>query len=176
MPLALPTPASEVPGNLITSTLWNANVYNGLTFAFNPPVFQGYQTATQSITTGGGSTAIAIDTSVLDTYAGHSNTTNNSRYTAQQSGYYLVIGSVGLGGNATGNRICQVNKNGTNVPLGIVVGLAPAAGNGTQLQCVALVQLNGTTDYVEVGVNQTSGSSLTTSGTGTGMTVIWVHA
>lgn len=176
MPLALPTLASEIPGNYVTSALWNNNVYNGLTFAYNQPMFQGYQTATQAIASAT-LTALAIDTTVVDFYNGHSNVTNNSRYVAQQSGYYLVIASAGYSTlNATGNRVLEVQKNGSTINLAVTVGLAPTTSNGAANQCATIVQMNGTTDYVEAYVYQTSGSSLTTAGASTGMSVIWLHA
>lgn len=174
MPLALPALASEVPGNFVTSALWNANVYNGLTFAFNAPIFIGTQTSTQSATSGV-TTAVAMDTTILDTYAGHSNTTNNTRYVCQQAGTYLVVGSCALSGSSTGNRLCEIAKNGTVVTNGITVGLAPGSANGTQLQATAFVTL-ALGDYVETYVYQTSGGPLTTGANQSGMSAIWIHA
>ena len=79
--LPVPIPAAEVPGNFITGALWNANVFNGLTFLLNPPLFAGYQTTGQSIPSGQSPVAITMDTETIDTYGGHSTTTNASRFT-----------------------------------------------------------------------------------------------
>lgn len=173
----VPIWAQEIPGNFLTSALWNQNIYNNGTFLTNPPAFIGDQITTQSIPNGGTATPLAIDNGTFDPYGGHSNTVNNTRYTCQigAQGYYFVIGSCGLAANATGNRVVQINKNGTNVPLGVVSGLAPAVANGSVQQVGALVQLSAG-DYIEIAGYQNSGGALNTSTASTGMTLWFVHA
>lgn len=173
--LPVPTWAQVTPGVVDTSALWNANVYTNGTFLTTPPLFAGYQSAAQSIANAT-VTALGIDTTVVDTYGGHSNITNNSRYTAQVAGYYFVIAQVGYAVNATGNRLIEMHKNGGSVlQLGQGVSLAPTVNNNPANQVSALVFLNAT-DYMEAFTYQTSGGALNTLPSQTGMTVIWIHA
>lgn len=148
--LAVPTLASEVPGNFITGALWNSNVYNGLTFLLNRPIFYGYQGgATQGLTSGG--TAITIDTNVVDTYGGHSTTTNNTRYVGQVPGYYKAWGVVCVGGATSQTELAAyMAKNGSEL-AGARSNL-PANSSHTYSipTSPVFVYLNGTTDYVEL--------------------------
>ncbi|MEU4296336.1 hypothetical protein [Kitasatospora aureofaciens] len=175
MGLAIPTLASEVPGNYLTSALWNANVYNGLTYLLNRPMFEGYQSAAQSIANGS-LTAVAIDTNLVDTYGGHSTTTNNSRYTCQTgaAGWYLVTCAAGFTANANGARALEIHKNGTAVKLGYAGTDDSRTDIAAALQATAIVQL-AVGDYLEGYVYQTSGGALSTNPVATGMTVIWMH-
>ncbi|MEV8324502.1 hypothetical protein [Kitasatospora sp. NPDC056731] len=174
--LPIPTPASVAPGNFITGALWNANVYNGLFYLLNRPLFEGYQSAAQSI--GSGSLiALAIDTTIVDTYGGHSNATNNSRYTVQPgaAGWYQVTSTAGFVANPNGARALEIHKNGVVIKLGYSGTDDSRADIAAALQCTAIVQL-AAGDYVEGYVYQTSGAALSTNPVATGMTVIWEHA
>jgi hypothetical protein len=171
----VPTWASVVPGAFLTSALWNANVNSNGTFLTNPPLYAGYQSAAQSVADST-LTAIAMGSAVVDSYGGHSNTTNNSRYTAMVPGYYLVIGQVGFAANAGGNRLIELHKNGgSTLTLGQGVSPAPGTANNSANQVGALVLLNAG-DYVEAYTYQTSGAALNTIPAQTGMTVLWLHA
>jgi hypothetical protein len=163
------------PGSYETAALWNANVYNGLSYLLNPPLYAGYQSAAQSIANST-LTALSMDSAVVDSYGGHSNVTNNTRYTAQVGGYYLIIGQVGYAANATGNRLIELHKNGgTTLSLGQGVSPAPGTANNSANQVCALL-LMAAGDYVEAYTYQTSGAALSTIPSQTGMTVLWLHA
>jgi hypothetical protein len=172
--LPVPTWAQVVPGGFDTSALFNTVSNNG-NFLTNPPIFSGYQSAAQSI---GNNTlvAAALDTTFIDTYGGHSNVTNNSRYIPTVSGFYIVVGTYGAAANSTGNRFVQIFKNGTQVNLGQNGGQAANSANSGALQVLTIVQCNGTTDYVETYLFQNSGGALNTVNTQTGMQVFWLHA
>ncbi|MFE5582567.1 hypothetical protein [Kitasatospora sp. NPDC056531] len=163
------------PGSYETAALWNANVYNGLSFVLNPPVFVAYQSAVQSIPNSS-ITTIGMDTTVIDTYAGHSNVTNNNRYTPTVAGWYLVVASIGFAANATGGRDLEIRKNGSTVNLGQSANQAADASITTTIRAVAPVLCNGTTDYIDMFGYQTCGSSLNTNPGQTGMFVFWMHA
>lgn len=172
--LPIPVLATEVPGNFWTAALYTANVYNLGTYLLNPPLFKGYQSAAQSIPTST-VTAISIDTTNIDTYGGHSNVTNNSRYTAQVAGYYLIIANAGFVPNATGNRLVEIHQNGgsaLNIAQG--VGLAPTTSNDAVVSTATLSFLNAG-DYIEGYTYQTSGGALNTYTSQTGLQVIWLH-
>lgn len=152
--IPIPTPAQEAAGNLITGALWNANVYNGLSFLLNPPMFFGYATTGVAISAGGYS-AIGMDTEVTDTYGGHSTTTNTSRYVAQVAGFYEVGGSAALpasSNTSTALMAAQIRKNGTEVqPARLEVAQMANHFNGAPLTPTC-VQLN-VGDYVELFVD-----------------------
>lgn len=161
--LPVPTLASEVPGNYVTSALWNANVYNGLSFVLGPPDFVGYQNTAQSLSSGSW-TALSLDASTLDSYGGHSNTTNNSRYTCQSNvaGWYTCCGVYAPVGNSSGFRAVRLQVNGS--PLLGAGSYLP--NNGTSdagyVTPTRDVYLN-VGDYVEVAGWQSSGGSLNTT-------------
>lgn len=175
MVLAVPAPPTRGAGTRITGAIYQADVTDSVTFLANVPVFQGYQSAAQSI--GNGSlTALGLDTEEVDTYNGHDTVTNNSRYTPTVAGYYLVLGCYGYAANATGNRFAFVYKNGALVVRGQNGGPAPGAANTGVTQVAAVVYCNGSTDYVETYCYQSSGGALNTTNTQSGMTVYWAHA
>jgi hypothetical protein len=179
VPLAFPQLAVVSPGTPITSALWMSNVYNGLMFLANPPLAVLYQASPQSIPNNA-FTPIQFDASGIDTYAGHSNTTNNSRYTSQLLGWYEISGVCGLASNTTGARGLSIFKNGVQ-PAGPATQVTTnPTGTGTNTDMpmfAAWVQLDAG-DYVELQVLQGSGGALSTvTGVpGSVMTVRWMHA
>jgi hypothetical protein len=159
--LAIPTLASEVPGNFITSALWLANVYNLGTFLLNPPDFVGTQTVAQSLpnTTW---TGLTLDTQQLDSYGGHSLVSNTSRYVAQVPGWYTCAGVAGIANNPTGPRGARLHVNGSPVQgtakfQGAVSGVDLGIPTPTRD-----IHLN-VGDYVEVAAYQNSGAALNTA-------------
>ena len=172
--LAVPVPASEQAGNLITGAIWNANVYNGLTYLLNPPAFWGYQTAAQSLTANIPA-AVLLDSEQIDTYGGHSTTSNTSRYTAQVAGYYFAFGSIVWGsGSTSGIRVAQLYKTGS------AVNAAYSSFGATSFNASALVagivQLN-VNDYLELFANQSVAVSTQASAPQYSSLLLWfMHA
>jgi hypothetical protein len=172
--LPVPTPASEVPGNFITAALWNANVYNGLTYLLNPPTFTGHQATGQALNTSSG-VAIAIDTEDIDTYSGHSNTTNSSRYTAQVAGYYLVWGAVSAAGTTSENGIFMwVAKNGVEVTGSRAVAPYNSSHNYNSPTVPVFVQMN-VGDYVELFAMAAGAAFSTVTNPASSFSALWVH-
>ncbi|MBF6049812.1 hypothetical protein GO001_32300 [Streptomyces sp. NRRL B-1677] len=108
-------PGQRSPGQFITGALWNAQVKALNEYLTAPPVFSAYQTTAQSISNPT-FTSFTLDTEVVDSDGGHSTVTNTSRYTATVPGTYLVIGTAGWSGAATGYRRCRITLNGSAVP------------------------------------------------------------
>lgn len=163
MPRIVPVLPSEVPGNYQTGALWNAGPKALADWATAQPVFIGYQATAQSIPNAV-FTAFNIDTEVLDSDGGHSTVTNTSRYTATVPGVYLVIGSSGWVGNTAGLRRVRIALNGTAIlGSGVGVDAHAASSSVTGHQSSTFVQMNGTTDYIEVQGYQTSGAALNTN-------------
>lgn len=167
MPRTVPTIASESPGNFLTGALWNANVKAMGDFLLGSssngvPRFSGYQATSQSLSTGTW-TSLNIDTELFDSDAGHSTVTNTSRYTATVAGTYAVAATVAFAANATGVRRVRLALNGAAIN-GTTIG-SDAPGGSAQAAAItmSLVQLNGTTDYVEAQGLQSSGGALSTN-------------
>lgn len=171
--LPVPVPASEQAGNLITGATWNATVYNGLTYLLNPPAFWGYQTAAQSLTANNPA-AILLDSEQIDSYGGHSTTSNTSRYVAQVSGYYFAFASVIWQSNATGNRVAQLYKNGS--PINAAYGSFSTTAFLASAVAAGIVQLNSG-DYLEMYANQGTAVSTQASAPQYSSLLLWfMHA
>jgi hypothetical protein len=157
----VPTFRTWVVGELVTASYMNTNIRDAGNFLTAMPVFQGRQTVAQSLATNTG-VAINLDTEDIDTDGGHSTVTNTSRYVGQTPGWYRLAGGGSCAANATGARLSWASKNGTVIPGSATAGI-PNAGNAMELACKTLfVNLNGTTDYVEVDFFQSSGGALNT--------------
>ncbi|MGW1525466.1 hypothetical protein [Streptomyces sp. NPDC002159] len=178
--LPVPVPADEVPGASIASALWNAQVRDGIGYLLNEPVFVGTQTSSQNVLHNTW-TALNLNTEQFDTYGGHDNVTNNSRYTAQAPGFYAVCGIACFTANATGVRAARIHVNG-NVVQGscqmFMTQNTNITGVATPLRTVYL----SAGDYVEVAGYNNSG--LASPGLSTGVAadlasalfVLWSHA
>src|SRR5687767_2891259 len=99
------------------------DVLDQISFLTDPPRAQLRQTVAQTFTSGAFA-AVTFTTEDWDTYAGHSTSTNTSRYTAQIAGIYMLTGKIGWNGNATGRRASRWAKNGTDI-------------NGSQIAIIA---------------------------------------
>ena len=156
----VPPSVTHFAGDLDSSAVWNAGPVNSTSFLTGVPIFSGYATAVVSLVTAT-FTAIPLAATVIDSDNGHSNVTNNTRYTAQVSGWYMASGVVAFAAGATGDRQAIIRKN-----EGIVYGSSNAMPGNAVLPTVptgtVLVQLNAT-DYIELVANQTSGGALNTS-------------
>ncbi|MEW2302579.1 hypothetical protein AB0958_21845 [Streptomyces sp. NPDC006655] len=148
-------------GGILSASLWNSTVYNGLNFLLSPVAFKGYSTVSQNLASSTTSTVLNLDTELIDTDGAHSTTTNTSRFTCQTAGWYYITGSVCFATNSSGTRTLNIFLNGAGV-VGAANQVAPSASNGTSVLSSTFVQLN-VGDYVELAAWQNSGSSLGTS-------------
>lgn len=177
--LAPPTPYQWQVGDIGSASLLNSQLYNGLTYLLNPPIFYGVQASVQALTNSGTNYAVTLDTNVVDTYNGHSTTTNTSRYTAQVAGYYLASGCVGYATNATGFRAAKLAINGTVVQGAANEIAASSSSYAVTLSTPTIIKYLNVGDYIEVWAWQTSGGTLNTtafSDQACSMSVQWVHA
>lgn len=173
MPRTVPVSSNQAPGNLLTSSLWNAGPAASNAFLTAPPLAQVTQTTVQTCANNT-LTPINFDTTALDTDNGHSNVTNNTRYTCQVAGWYLVIGGVGWAPNGAGNRLTLIYKNGVLTSWGSGVFTATNV-NSTVVQASWMVQMN-VGDYVEIYGYQGSGGPLATQSLFSSAQFIWVHS
>lgn len=159
--LPVPTPRTFTVAETETGSFLNS-VRDALNFVLNPPMASLYQNVSQNVATTTW-TAVTFDSSLLDTYGGHSNSTNNSRYTAQVAGWYSVGGGVGYVANATGGRGADVYKNGSPITAGAsVVGTSGAGASHVSALSGVMVFLNAG-DYIEIFAWQNGANPLATA-------------
>jgi hypothetical protein len=173
--LPVPTQDTFTVGEKLTAALMNKDVRDSVNYLVNRPIALVYQNVAQSIPNGTTFTAVTFDSSIIDTYNGHSNSTNNSRYTAQVAGWYDVLAQIGCPSNATGIRAALIQVNGATPTANPEVEFSPTSGGGTLFQIGAFVFLN-VGDYVQVELEQTSGAAMSLLTALTWMRVRWEHA
>lgn len=100
---------------------------------------------------------------VFDDLGWHSVSANTSRITPTYAGRYMVYGSIYHGSStATNQRRTQITKNGTS---GRIFSRAPSGvTNPFSLDCTGPLEMNGSTDYMELCGYQDSGSTLVAQG------------
>lgn len=160
--LPIPNPRTAVAGEFETAAFMNM-FRDAINFLVNKPRAALYQATAQSVANGTW-TATTFDSTLLDTYGGHSNSTNNSRYTAQVAGWYsLRCGGGWVTGTAGGGRGASIYKNGSFYTAGAaVVGSTNVIASTPVSKDVYLA----VGDYVELFVWQNSGGALNTAGSG----------
>lgn len=175
--LPVPVPRTFVVGETGVAAYLNA-VRDALTFLLNPPMLVAYQGTVQSLPNGA-FTAASLDQTLTDTYGSHSNTTNNSRMTAQVAGWYQTDGGISISANGTGNRDGQWAKNGSAITTpGSGLVETPSASFSTTQGMPGLQVFLNTGDYLELWEFQNSGGALNTN-TSTFTSYIsarWVHS
>lgn len=174
--LPVPNPRTAVAGEFETAAYFNM-FRDAINFLANPPLAQLYQVTVQAIPNNA-FTPLAFDITSVDSYGGHSNTTNNSRYIAQVAGWYEFDGAVGFAINSTGNRDGAWAKNGTQLtapgPGSIGDG---SAAHAVSLAVPMLQIFMNVGDYVELLAFQSSGAAINvlTGQFGCVMTAKWIH-
>lgn len=161
MARTVPVSSSQAPGNFITGALWNAGPAASNTFLTTVPMAVVYQTASQNLTIATW-TAIAQDSTLLDTDSQHSNSVNNSRLVAQIAGWYSVSGAVAFSTNTAGSRGAGIYKNGA--VLTNASGIITAASNVTHVAVTGEVPVQMSVgDYVELYGWQNASGTLATN-------------
>jgi hypothetical protein len=128
------------------------------------PVCQLMQSVAQSIPNGV-ATALTFTTEVKDTHGIHESVTNPSRVTPNVPGTYRVTATYASAANTATQLAVSVAKNGAVVqPYKRDTPAATSAAKSVQTS--ALVDCNGTTDYIEAQATQNSGAALNTQVSG----------
>ena len=132
---------------------------NGVTLGVygNIPAFSAYKTSTQTFSSSTW-TKVTFQAEEYDTSSAYDNATNY-RFQPQIAGYYQVNAQIDIyaGGSSITNTLIAIYKNGTGDKRGYG---AAATSTETYAPVSAMIYLNGTTDYLEVYVNATSGGTL----------------
>ena len=175
MTLPVPSQRTWSVGDVVTAAMMNANVRDAVNFLAAPPLAILTQANAQSIPATAW-TPISLDTSVADTYSGHSNTVNNSRYTSQVGNFYFVLGMVAYASNATGDRFASIYVNGVPADQGPASSQNAVSGYQTLSYAFGLIYLPAAS-YVELrAYTSTAVSTQTTTGQRSMMAAWWVHS
>lgn len=153
---AIPATAGAVNSTYITdAAVTQAKL--GTNVVGNGPAFSAYQSSAQTGIANLTFTKMNLQAEEFDTASCFDNTTNY-RFTPNVAGYYQVNGHVLGSPSAGGMVLVSIYKNGTRFKD----GLATPNGSSIAAECVvsSLVYMNGSTDYVELYVFQSSGSAM----------------
>ena len=121
------------------------------------PCFSAYQSTTQSIPNAAPGTKLQFQTKEFDTANAYDNVTN-FRFTPLVAGYYQINGSYSESGTAAGQIYVMIYKNGVEAKRGSQISV-----NATGVIASALIFLNGSTDYAEIFVYQSTGAAVNTN-------------
>ena len=130
--------------------------------AVNGPAFRAYIDSGQAITSGS-QQKVTFGSETFDTNGNFS----SSRFTPTVEGYYQLNATVRIEGNSgTGEVMITIWKNGSEYARGTNEGGTEQGANWYSLQVSDLAYANGTGDYFEIYIQQTSGGNRnTTAGT-----------
>lgn len=117
-----------------------------------------YGSAAQSIPNNA-ATVLTFDLERVDPFGMHSPSTNPSRVTVPEPGWYSVAGHVTFAFHATGYRRAQLSLNGVSALAYQQVPAVTDAGHNTRLSVNDVVYMNAG-DYIELSVFQLSGGAL----------------
>lgn len=132
------------------------------------------RTATGTSCTNSVFTALAFDTEDFDSANGHNTVTNNSRYTCQSAGVYMLMGGTGFTSGVVNNRFIKWTVNGVDVNAGLET-LAVATGNSHNFSARVMFVSLAVNDYVQLQVQQLSGATQTTVANATYMSVLQIR-
>jgi hypothetical protein len=142
----------------------NTELRDAVNFLNNPPIARlTSEGSAQTIPTGTTWTSIAFPTETVDSYNGHDNVTNNTRYTCQRAGLYLVAGLASIAETASNNgyRAVRLLVNGTTPYAGWTCLPQTAGTTGTAIYATALIRM-AAGDYVETQMQQTQSAATRT--------------
>lgn len=183
MARTVPAPAIQQAGSVVPSAAWNSGPKALNSFYMGVPIFRGRQTIAQSVATNT-YVAISLNASDVDSDSGHSNSTNNSRYTCQVAGWYYVEGFAAFANNtgaqSTMRAFLAVNSTGglPNVVSDLLQVNVKPANDYASLSGSGILRL-AVGDYVEVWCLQASGSTLNTApltDISPSMNLFWMHS
>ena len=160
--LTLPSVSGSVTTDVGVQTLTNKTLGNTVVQASNAaPAFSAYMGGVQTISTAT-FTKLAFNTKVFDTNTNYDAVTNY-RFTPTVAGYYQVNGGCRINQPAGGSEvILSLYKNGAELIRG-ADNYITATGGFVSPSFTYIVSMNGSTDYIELWIYQSSGVSQSTS-------------
>jgi hypothetical protein len=158
--LPQPSPRPWDPGDIGSVTLLNEQVRDAFSYLLAEPCFVARQNAAQSIPNSTVPfTLLNWDYTILDSYNGHSPTSNPTRYTVPFSGVWLFYGVVMYAVNGTGRRLSQIWWNGSSQVQSEVNDVTAGGNVGVQNWWVGPASVG---DFFEMATFQSSGAALAT--------------
>jgi len=138
-------------GNSIITSDGAGNVTVNAQGLQNTPAFFAHLSAQQDVTSAT-FTKLQANTEIID-IGGYYDNSTNYRYTPLVAGKYFVFGAIHLdatGGNYS-DGIVEVRKNGTKVDQ-IAARFNTSVNRGTEftVPVSGIIDMNGTTDYIEL--------------------------
>lgn len=164
-----------------------SNVGNTVSFQTLRPAFYAYYTSGGTL--GSGSHALPLSTEFIDSWNGHSTTTNPSQYFCQLPGWYLCKMAIGLDYVSSTQEQFGAALQGVSLGSAFGPNYGPMLLNGSTLALAPYVAdlipmsvtgaIGGSGDYIEaIGVNNSGGSVTIVQNFGTGyypfVTMRWV--
>jgi len=145
-------------GGTGATTASGARANLGLSYG---PSFSAYPSSAQTISSSATLVKVDFGTEEFDT----NNNFASSRFTPTVAGYYQVDSTVRLdsGGPGTGECMIVVFKNGSEAKRGWNSSGTSFATDWWSMSVSTLIYCNGSTDYLEIYVQQVSGGSRTTT-------------
>jgi len=149
---------------------------SGVTTKFNQPAFEAYLSSDQTVSDNT-ATKVQADTEVFDTDNCYDNSTNY-RFTPTISGKYWVYGKVACDTTANSGMsqmMALIYKNGS-VYSHSIYNYATNFGREGTPYIGTVLELNGTTDYVELfGQNDVSSGTPTFNGSSSKFTIFGAY-
>ena len=125
-------------------------------FVTNGPVFRAYVDTGQTITSSGTQQKVTFGTETFDSNSNFA----SSRFTPTVAGYYQLNATVRIsGGSSTGENMLVIWKNGSEYARGTNQSGTEQGVNFYSMQVSDIAVANGSTDYFEIYIQQTSGVS-----------------
>lgn len=150
-------PASSTGGLTANTTYWILNVTSNTTFTTSATELSANPTSTPVNLSATSGTTVSASVGVVDAYFNNPNggvgfpTTNSNTYSVVGGNTAIigpqVLAQVAIGVNGTGTLY---SSNGTAFVTGIGTDLANTLSVGSAIQ-VGVANINGTTDYVNLG-------------------------
>jgi hypothetical protein len=143
----------------IGSTMSSTGFYVNNKQAVNGPAFRAYIAVSQTITSGS-QQKVTFGSETFDTNSNF----GSSRFTPTVEGYYQLNATVRISGSSgTGEVMITIWKNGSEYARGTNEGGTEQGANWYSMQVSDLAYANGTGDYFEIYVQQSSGGNRDTT-------------
>lgn len=130
-------------------------------YTINRPLVRLIQAAAQSINNNTHtSLTFGTGSTVIDTHGFHSESSNTSRVTPTVAGWYAVTGGYSTSGRTDYTSLqASIRLNGSNLASDSKSGPNATSTNREVVVGPVMVQVNGTTDYLEIAGLQANGAS-----------------
>jgi hypothetical protein len=143
----------------VASTMSSTGFYVNNKQAVNGPAFRAYIAIAQAITSGS-QQKVTFGSETFDTNSNFA----SSAFTPTVEGYYQLNATVRISGSSgTGECMLIIRKNGNEYARGTNESGTEQGASFYSMQVSDLVYANGTGDYFEIYIQQTSGSNRDTT-------------